>query len=117
VLGVGLEGMISNQITKLLEKKIAENKNEVEKLILLEGGSSYSYVQESSYWDELCRATQNKDTLNNARISVMPIVALTANASSDTQNKLMNNGFSNYMSKPFNPDNLFKILKKYFHET
>ena len=50
------------------------------------------------------------------RINSVPIIALTANASSDTQNKLLNNGFTNYISKPFNPDNLFKLLKKYYHE-
>jgi CheY-like chemotaxis protein len=50
------------------------------------------------------------------RINSIPIIALTANASADTQNKLMNNGFTNYISKPFNPDNLFKLLKKYYHE-
>ncbi len=50
------------------------------------------------------------------RINSIPIIALTANASSDTQNKLLNNGFTNYISKPFNPDNLFKLLKKYYHE-
>jgi signal transduction histidine kinase/CheY-like chemotaxis protein len=50
-----------------------------------------------------------KDKIRN-----IPIVALTANASVDMQQKLLNNGFSNYISKPFNPDNLFKILNKYY---
>jgi signal transduction histidine kinase/CheY-like chemotaxis protein len=50
------------------------------------------------------------------KINSLPIIALTANASSDTQQKLLNNGFTNYISKPFNPDNLFKLLKKYYYE-
>jgi two-component system, sensor histidine kinase len=50
------------------------------------------------------------------KINKIPIVALTANASTDTQKKLLDNGFNNYISKPFNPENLFKILKKYYHE-
>jgi signal transduction histidine kinase/CheY-like chemotaxis protein len=50
------------------------------------------------------------------KISNIPIIALTANASTVTQKKLLDNGFNNYISKPFNPDNLFKILKKYYHE-
>jgi signal transduction histidine kinase/CheY-like chemotaxis protein len=52
----------------------------------------------------------------NKKINSLPIIALTANASSDTQQKLLNNGFTNYISKPFNPDNLFKLLKKYYYE-
>ncbi len=50
----------------------------------------------------------------NERISKIPIIALTANATVDMQHKLLNNGFTNYLSKPFNPDNLFKVLKKHY---
>ncbi len=50
------------------------------------------------------------------KINSIPIVALTANASVDMQQKLLSNGFDNYLSKPFSPDILFKILKKYYHE-
>ena len=49
----------------------------------------------------------------NIKISKIPIIALTANASSETQNKLINNGFNNYISKPFSPDNLFSVLKSH----
>jgi CheY-like chemotaxis protein len=52
---------------------------------------------------------------HSKKISSLPIIALTANASIDTQQKLLNNGFTNYISKPFNPDNLFKLLKKYYY--
>jgi signal transduction histidine kinase/CheY-like chemotaxis protein len=52
---------------------------------------------------------QHKDE----RIKKIPIVALTANASVDTQQKLLNNGFNSYISKPFNPENLFNTLNKY----
>jgi signal transduction histidine kinase/ActR/RegA family two-component response regulator len=62
LLGIALDSAISNKISNLLEKRIEDNKNEVEKLVLLEAGSAYSYVQESSYWDELCKAFKNKDT-------------------------------------------------------
>ncbi len=54
---------------------------------------------------------------DDKKANAIPIIALTANASSDTQNKLLSGGlFSNYISKPFNPDNLFKLLKKYYHD-
>jgi signal transduction histidine kinase/CheY-like chemotaxis protein len=62
LLGVALDSVISNKISNLLEKRVEQNKNEVDKLILLEAGSTYSYVQESSYWDELCKALKRKDT-------------------------------------------------------
>ncbi len=52
----------------------------------------------------------------NKKISKIPIIALTANASSDVQQKLLNSGFTNYISKPFNPDNLFRLLKKYYFQ-
>ncbi len=51
---------------------------------------------------------------SDKRISSIPIIALTANATVDMQQKLLNNGFTNYISKPFNPDNLFKLLKKHY---
>ena len=50
----------------------------------------------------------------NAKIAAMPIVALTATASVDVQRTLMASGFTNYLSKPFNPEGLFRLLKKYY---
>ncbi|NOU39524.1 MAG: response regulator [Ferruginibacter sp.] len=50
----------------------------------------------------------------NTSYNNIPIIALTANASSEMQNKLLSNGFTNYISKPFNPDILFKLLKKHY---
>ena len=52
----------------------------------------------------------------NEKIKSIPIIALTANASVEIQHKLLANGFTNYISKPFNPDNLFKLLKKYYFQ-
>ncbi len=64
--------------------------------------------------EDAAKLIRNSD---NNKLNAIPIIALTANASSDTQNKLLNGGlFSNYISKPFNPDNLFKLLKKYYHD-
>jgi signal transduction histidine kinase/ActR/RegA family two-component response regulator len=63
MLGLALDSVISNKISDLLEKRIEQNKQEVEKLILLESSSSYSYVQENSYWDELCKALKSKDSV------------------------------------------------------
>jgi signal transduction histidine kinase/CheY-like chemotaxis protein len=62
LLGTVLDNAISNKISSLLEKRLQDNKNEVEKLRLLESAGTYSYVQENSYWDELCNTLKKNDT-------------------------------------------------------
>lgn len=44
----------------------------------------------------------------------IPIIALTADATSETQSTIDQYGFSQYLAKPFNPDALFRLLKKYY---
>jgi signal transduction histidine kinase/CheY-like chemotaxis protein len=44
----------------------------------------------------------------------IPIIALTADATSETQSTIDQFGFSQYLSKPFNPDSLYRLLKKYY---
>jgi signal transduction histidine kinase/ActR/RegA family two-component response regulator len=44
----------------------------------------------------------------------IPIIALTADATSETQNTITKYGFNQYLSKPFNPDALYRLLKKYY---
>jgi signal transduction histidine kinase/ActR/RegA family two-component response regulator len=48
--------------------------------------------------------------------STIPIIALTADATADTQNKILQLGFDQYLSKPFNPDALYRLLKKYYEK-
>jgi signal transduction histidine kinase/CheY-like chemotaxis protein len=43
----------------------------------------------------------------------IPIVALTADATAETQKYILANGFNHYLTKPFNPDLLFRILERY----
>jgi signal transduction histidine kinase/CheY-like chemotaxis protein len=43
----------------------------------------------------------------------IPVIALTADAAVSTQELIMQNGFSHFVTKPFNPDSLYKVLKKY----
>jgi signal transduction histidine kinase/CheY-like chemotaxis protein len=43
----------------------------------------------------------------------IPIVALTASATSDVREKVIAVGMQDYVTKPFNPDDLFFKLKKY----
>jgi CheY-like chemotaxis protein len=46
--------------------------------------------------------------------SEIPIVAFTANALKGDKNKYLDVGMNAYISKPFMPEELFKILSKYF---
>jgi CheY-like chemotaxis protein len=45
------------------------------------------------------------------KYSKIPIIALTADASAETKNSIIKLGFTHYLSKPFNPDALHKLLK------
>jgi signal transduction histidine kinase len=45
--------------------------------------------------------------------TVIPIIALTASSSVDIQQKVYNFHMTDYMSKPFNPDELFETIYKY----
>jgi CheY-like chemotaxis protein len=40
-----------------------------------------------------------------------PIIALTANAFSDIKQKVMEVGMNDYITKPFDPDDLYKKIK------
>ncbi len=45
--------------------------------------------------------------------TTIPIVALTASASNDVKEKVMAVGIQDYVTKPFNPNELFSRIKKY----
>jgi signal transduction histidine kinase/CheY-like chemotaxis protein len=60
---------------------------------------------------EATLAIRNKKTASYFNI---PIIALTADATSETQNTIDQYGFNQYLAKPFNPDALYRLLKKYY---
>lgn len=43
----------------------------------------------------------------------IPIIALTASASTEMQNKAIETGMNDYISKPFNPNDLYSTIFKY----
>ncbi len=43
----------------------------------------------------------------------VPIIALSANASMDVKDQVLESGMNDYLTKPFNPDQLFKVIRKY----
>ncbi len=58
-------------------------------------------------------ATEMIRNSSNRGLRNIPIVALTADALIESQKALLKNGFNDAVTKPFNPDVLFKVLKKY----
>ncbi len=52
-----------------------------------------------------------KNTLKSYH--TIPIIALTADATSETQKSILDCGFNQYVSKPFNPEALYKVLENY----
>jgi signal transduction histidine kinase/CheY-like chemotaxis protein len=60
---------------------------------------------------EATRIIRNNTYFEKA--SATPIAALTADASLSTKELLLQEGFQHYITKPFNPGNLFNILKQY----
>ena len=53
------------------------------------------------------RKSNDEDTRNT------PVFALTADVTSGTKQMLLNNGFNQYVSKPFSPDALYELLFQY----
>ena len=49
----------------------------------------------------------------NEFINKIPIIALTADTSVKTRDDLLSNGFNHYLTKPFDPNTLFGLLKEY----
>ncbi|MBL7729041.1 MAG: response regulator [Dinghuibacter sp.] len=58
-------------------------------------------------------ATQQIRKNASETVKNIPVIALTADATSETQKQVLENGFNHYLSKPFNPDNLYRVLEKY----
>ncbi len=56
---------------------------------------------------KIIRSDPNKKYYN------IPIIALTADATSDTQKIILDSGFNEYVTKPFSPENLYSVLKQY----
>jgi sensor domain CHASE-containing protein len=57
-----LERVVSNKLQVLLEARLANVVNQTDKIIFIHNASVKGYLEENSYWDELCIAIQKKDT-------------------------------------------------------
>jgi CheY-like chemotaxis protein len=58
-------------------------------------------------------ATKNIREQKDSYYQTIPIIALTANAMLDKTNEILNKGMSDYVAKPFNPEELKKLIQKY----
>jgi signal transduction histidine kinase/CheY-like chemotaxis protein len=58
-------------------------------------------------------ATANIRNNIQAGYNAIPIIALTADATTETQKIILESGFNEYITKPFNPDKLYGVLEKY----
>lgn len=52
--------------------------------------------------------------LSDPKFKSIPIIALTASAFLDTKAKVLEAGMTDYISKPFVPQELYQILKQYY---
>lgn len=59
-------------------------------------------------------ATKNIRNKISSTYHSVPIIALTADATKETQKMMLASGFDDYVTKPFNPDNLYNILEQYY---
>jgi signal transduction histidine kinase/ActR/RegA family two-component response regulator len=57
-------------------------------------------------------ATHKLRESNNEYLQQIPIIALSADAAFETKNKVIELGFNGYVSKPFDPEELFKEMMK-----
>ncbi len=61
-------------------------------------------------------ATSHIRESKDEALAKIPIVALTADALIESQRALLKCGFNDCVTKPFSPELLFKVLKKYFRQ-
>jgi len=60
-------------------------------------------------------ATKNIRSLDRADAATVPIIAMTANAFAEDVQKSLENGLNYHLSKPFDREQLEKVLEKALH--
>jgi signal transduction histidine kinase/CheY-like chemotaxis protein len=104
-------------LNKFLDKwnvkmDLAVNGNEVlEKL----KGQGYDLILMDLHMPVMGGMEATASIRNNiqAGYNAIPIIALTADATTETQKLILGSGFNEYITKPFNPDKLYAVLEKY----
>jgi two-component system, sensor histidine kinase len=90
---------------------VTNGKEAVEKL----GEQEYDLVLLDLHMPIMDGKEAIKQIRDNKKIpnSTKPIIALTADATSETQQQMLEAGFNHYITKPFNPDKLYAVLEMY----
>ncbi len=107
-------------IIRFLQKWQIESK-------LVSNGSDAVAILQNQYFDLVLmdlqmplldgrEATKQIRESQDHQIKTTKIIALTADALVDSRRSLLKNGFDDCVTKPFNPDDLFKILQRYYHK-
>jgi signal transduction histidine kinase/CheY-like chemotaxis protein len=120
----GLKVLVAedNKINAMVLVKFLE-KWEVEMHVAVNGQEALNKLQQEHYDMVLMdlhmpimdgmEATKQIRQHHDTTFNKIPVIALTADATSETQKYILENGFDHYLSKPFNPDNLYRLLEQY----
>ena len=93
---------------------LAENGQEaLEKLRISADHTPYDAVLMDLQMPVMDGYTATREIRKDSRLSELPIIAMTADAMSGVMNKVLDIGMNDYISKPVNPDEVFRILVKW----
>lgn len=111
-----------NQVNELVARRFL-NKWGVEVDAVPDGLQAVTRVQEKSYDLVLMdlqmpimdgfKATRKIRNLSHADLRALPIIALTASAMNEIRHKAFEAGVTDFIAKPFNPEELRAVLEKY----
>ncbi len=113
-----------NAINRLVAKQVL-NKWKIKPQFAENGCEAVEYFKDSHFDIILMdlqmpvmngyEATQKIRKLENGHKTPVPIIALSADAFEETKTKVLQSGFDDYITKPFDPDDLYATLLKYAH--
>mgnify|MGYP003305228884 CR=1 FL=1 len=101
--------------TKLLQRYHANNitsfSNGYDCIENIKGGNSYDIILLDDMMPKLSGVETLKELKNIPNFNI-PVVALTANALTGMKEKYLNEGFTSYLAKPIDKDELIKVLNE-----
>ena len=109
-----INAILAKQFMKLwkIECDVAENGKEALKMII---NNNYDLVLMDLQMPEMdgYQTTMEVRKLNSGNYKNLPIIAVTASAMLDIKDKAFLAGMNDYISKPFNPNELYKKIAQY----
>jgi CheY-like chemotaxis protein len=83
---------------------------------LIEQGNTYDLILLDDMMPDM-RGTEVMHKLKEMQNFNIPTIALTANAITGMKEKYLKDGFDDFLSKPIEKDELYKVLYKYIYST